>query len=262
MKSMGKGLFLVVAICLFGCQAKPHEDLRVGVISGPEAELMQVAAKVAGERGVKVTVVEFNDYTIPNTALAEGSLDANMFQHQPYLVEAIQKRNYPIEAIGKTYIYPMGLYSKKIKTLEDLQRGSVIGIPNDPTNEARALRLLEKAKLIKLKDGKETELTVKSITENSKALKIKEMDAAELPRALEDLSLAAINTNYAVSAGLMPTSDALYLESKDSPYANLLVVKITEKNDPRFKVLIEALHSSEVQEEAKKLFHGQAIQAW
>lgn len=257
------GFLLVVMMSMVGgCQQKAHDDLRVGVIAGPEAELMNVAAKVAHDKGLEVTVVEFSDYTIPNTALNEGSLDANMFQHNAYLQETIKQRHYPLVSIAKTYLYPMGLYSKKIKELSELPEHAVVAIPNDPTNEARALLLLQKAKLIKLKEINQQALTTQAIISNPKQLNIKEMDAAELPRTLDDVSLAAINTNYAVSAGLTPSKDALFVEDKTAPYANLLVVKEETKDDPRYKVLIEALHSKQVQETAKTLFNNEAVQAW
>ncbi len=261
---MRKILCFFLFLLLAACQKKPSADtLQVGTIAGPETALMQVAASVAQERyGLHVNIIEFSDYAIPNAALSEGSLDANMFQHAPYLQNAISHRHYPLVAVAKTFIYPMGIYSKKIKTLSALPNKALVVIPNDPTNEARALFLLQKAGLITLKKGSDDTATVLSIESNPKKLTIKEMDAAELPRVLEDVSLAVINTNYAVPAGLVPNQDALFLEDKSAPYANLLVVKKSDATNPKVQQLIEALHSDEVKAKAKSLFNGQAIPAW
>lgn len=255
---------LFFSLFLTAChRTESKDELRVGTISGPETELMQVAAQVAKQRyGLKVKIIEFSDYAIPNVALSEGSLDANMFQHDPYLQNTIKQRHFAIVAAAKTFVYPMGIYSKKFKSFNDIPDGAVVVIPNDPTNEARALLLLQKARLITLKPGDDENATLQSIQTNLKQLKIKEMDAAELPRALDDAALAVINTNYAVPAGLTPDHDALLLEDKDSPYANLLVVRAADVNNPKIKELIEALHSKEVQQKADELFHGQALAAW
>lgn len=255
---------LLASLISVGCNksSTPHDALRVGTIAGPETELMQVAAEEAGKNGVTVNVIEFSDYAIPNTALNEGSLDANMFQHAPYLENTIKQRHYAIVAVAKTFIYPMGIYSKKIKNLAEVSDGAIVAIPNDPTNEARSLLLLQKANLIHLKNGGDANSTPHDIDGNPKNLKIKEMDAAGLPRVLDDVTIAAINTNYAIPAGLLPSKDALFIEDKNSPYANLLVVREADKDSPKIKILIEALHSGAVKDKAEQLFQGQAIAAW
>ncbi len=240
----------------------PHE-LRVGTISGPETELMEVAKEVAAtDYGLKVEIVPFEDYMTPNLALAEGSIDANMFQHEPYLDKMIREKHLKLMAIGKTFIYPMGLYSTKIHQLNELPDQALVGIPNDPSNAARALLLLEKSGLISLKIHDVQQLTLRDVLENPKHLRIKEMNAAQLPRSLEDLSLAAINTNYAVAVHLLPHKDALALESTDSPYANIVVVREGEETQLKFHQLLKALHSTAVQEKAKTLFSEQALPAW
>ncbi|MBI5448177.1 MAG: MetQ/NlpA family ABC transporter substrate-binding protein [Gammaproteobacteria bacterium] len=257
-------LGVIFSLPLTAChRSSPKDELQVGTISGPETELMQVAAQVAQQRyGLKVHIIEFSDYAIPNVALNEGSLDANMFQHEAYLKNTINQRHFSLVAVAKTFVYPMGIYSKKIKSLQEIPVGALVLIPNDPTNEARALLLLQKANLITLKSGDNENATVRSIQNNDKKLKIKEMDAAELPRTLDDAILAVINTNYAIPAGLTPQKDALFLEDKHSPYANLLVVREGDVNNPKIKQLIESLHSEQVKQKAVILFHGQAIEAW
>ena len=180
----------------------------------------------------------------------------------PYLQKYLQKNPHEITAIAKTFIYPMGIYSRKIHNLGDIARNAVIAIPNDPSNEARALIVLQAAGFIFLKPEHARVGTVKDIAENPNDFQFKEMDAAQLPRALEDVDLAVINTNYAILAELVPDRDALFLENKDSPYANVLVVRIEDQTRPEFDKLIKALHSEEVINKAKELFKNQAVQAW
>lgn len=257
-------LFLFCVSLMTGCHPAPKDPhvLKVGTIEGPETQLMEVAAKVAKQKfNLEVQIVIFSDYNMPNVALNDGSIDANMFQHQPFLNAAVKAHQFNLVAIGKTFIYPMGVYSKKIKNLAQIKPKAVVAIPNDPSNEARALLLLEQAKLIQLKNYS-FKVTPLDIANNPQQLQFKELDAAQLPRALDDVDLAVINTNYAIPAGLLPTRDALFLENKNSPYANILVVKTTDKNDPRFQQLIEALHAKEVVLKADALFQKQAIQAW
>ena len=242
---------------------KDPNALRVGTISGPETELMLTASEVAKQKfDLNVKVIELSDYSIPNRALADGSIDANMFQHQPYLTQASKLYGYKLAVVGKTFIYPMGIYSQKIKNLADLPDQALVAIPNDPSNEGRALLLLQKAKLITLKPNANSDATPDDIAENPKNLRFIELDAAFTPRALSDATLAIINTNYAIPAGLFPKRDALFVETKDSPYANLLVARAVDHNKPQLQQLLQALHSPEVLAKAKELFQDQAIPAW
>jgi D-methionine transport system substrate-binding protein len=259
--------FLSIAVIfttLSACQQKTSGEgtIKVGTIAGPETQLMEVAKQVAAKNGLDIIIVPFTDYNMPNEALADGSIDANMFQHKPYLEAAIKAKGYKIVAVGKTFIYPMGIYSKKIHDISALPDEAIVAIPNDPSNEARALLILQKAGLITLKPEAGINATVADIATNPKKLKFKEIDAAQLPRVLPDVDLAAINTNYAMVAGLLPSRDALILETPDSPYANLIVVREGSENDPRVIALVNALHSDEVLEKAKELFKDQAIPAW
>lgn len=269
---MLKKIFHFVSYCfllssllsLSAChQQEDSQHIRLGTISGPETELMQVAKQVAQrDYGLNIKIIEFSDYSLPNRALNDGSLDANLFQHQAFLDDEIHNRDYALVAIAKTFIYPMAIYSTKIRHLSELKAHAIVAIPNDPSNEARALLLLNAAGLITLDTTRNTLNTPQDIQRNPKNLMIKELDAAQLPRILADVDLAVINANYAALAQLCPQRDALFSEGKNSMYANLLVVKASDKNNPKFINLIKAIHSPEVVAAANHLFHGTAIPAW
>lgn len=250
-------------LALTACQSHDKNTLKIGTISGPETQLMEVAKQVAHDKyGLDLKIIEFTDYVEPNAALNDGSLDANMFQHQPYLDQQIKDRHYKLIAIGKTFVYPMGIYSQKIKNLSQLKTNAIVAIPNDPSNEGRALLLLQKAGLLQLKKTAGLYSTPADIEKNPKQLKFKELDAAQLARTLPDVDLAVINTNYAIPAGLSPTKDAIFHEGGDSPYANIIVIREDESNDPRMKQLVAAIQSDEVLNAAKQIFNDQAIPAW
>lgn len=256
----------ILAILLtFGC-SKPQESVNtiiVGTMAGPDAELLKVAKDVAQKKyGLDIKIVEFSDYNLPNVALVDGSIDANIFQHQPYLDETIILKRYPLTSIGKTFVFPMAVYAKKLKNIHQVETGSTIAIPNDPSNEARALFLLQKAGLIKLKQGATTYASVHDIIENPSKLKIKTLDAAQLARVLPDVSFAVINSNYAIPAGLLPTRDAIYIEDLKSPYVNIIVVRTADQNKEKYKKLVEVMHSPEVAKAANTIFAGQAFPGW
>lgn len=255
-------LFFLSLFTATAFAATDHNTIKVGTISGPETDLMQVAKQVAKDKyGLNVQIVEFTDYVEPNAALNDGSIDANMFQHQPYLDQQIKDRHYKLIAIGKTFVYPVGIYSTKLKNIKDIPNGATVALPNDPSNEARGLLLLQKAGLIQLKKTATTNATPIDIAQNPKQLKFKELDAAQISRALSDVDLAVINTNYAVVAGI-PTTEIIFLEDKNSPYANLIVIRANEQQDRRFKQFVAAFQSQEVKAAAQKIFKGQAIAAW
>lgn len=248
-------------LALVACGKPTPNTLIVGTISGPETELVEVAQKVALERyGITVKIVEFNDYNLPNEALQDGSLDANVYQHLPYLKAATVAHGYSLEAIGKTFVYPTGIYSIKIKSLKRLPNNATIALPNDPSNEARALLLLQKAGLIQLK--KVPLANLQDIVNNPKKLLFKELDAAQLPRVLADVDAAVINTNFAIPAGLRPSRDALFTEGKDSPYANLVVIRRNSDKKEQLGLFVKAINSNEVKDKAHKLFGDAAIVAW
>lgn len=252
---------LTLCFTLLGCHQPSPNTLNVGTIAGPETELVQVAKEVAHERyGLTINIIEFSDYNLPNEALQDGSLDANVYQHLPYLQAAVKARGYNLEAIGKTFIYPTGIYSKTIESLKQLPDHALIALPNDPSNEARALLLLQKAGLITLKPTQTASL--QDIATNPKQLQFKELDAAQLPRVLPDVAAAVINTSFAIPAGLTPTRDALFMEDKDSPYANLIVIRRDSDKKEQLALLVKALNSEEVKHKAEQLFGDSAISAW
>jgi D-methionine transport system substrate-binding protein len=257
---MIKKLFLLFTFSLFAC-TNNKDSITVGTISGPETALMEVAQKVAHKKyGLTINIKTFSDYVIPNIALNDGSIDANVYQHLPYLEAAIKNRGFDLVAIGKTFIYPMGVYSKKLTNLSLIKNSAIVALPNDPSNEARALLLLQKAGLITL--TKIYDATVLDIKTNPKKLQFKTMSAAQLPRVLNDVDIAVINTNFAVASDLSPQKDSLFLENKDSPYANIIVVRRADKDNPKLKLLVKALNSKQVLDKATKLFKSQALPAW
>ena len=254
------GVFTLL-LALVACHKPSPNTLTIGTISGPETELVEVAQAVALERyGLTVTIVEFNDYNLPNEALQDGSLDANIYQHLPYLKAASKAHGYSLDVIGKTFVYPTGLYSKSIASLKALPKGATVALPNDPSNEARALLLLKKAGLITLKNNDPTGL--QDIAKNPHALRFKELDAAQLPRVLLDVDAAVINTTFALPAGLSPSHDALFLENKDSPYANLIVIRHNSDKKEQLALFVKAMNSDAVKQKAYELFGDAAIAAW
>lgn len=269
---------LILLICLAflltlaaGCgqsqTAKPatppaDKPLKVGVTAGPHAQILEAVKKVAEKDGLKIQIVEFNDYIQPNVALNQGDIDLNSFQHLPYLENIVKDRKYDIVMIAKTITFPMGLYSKKLKNVKDLKDGATVAIPNDPTNGGRALALFEQAGLLKLKPGLGHKASVADIADNPKKLKIRELDAAQIPRSLDDLELAAINTNYAMPAGLTPGKDSLVLEDPNSPYANIIAVRGKDKDNPAYKKFVKAYQSDEVKKFVNEQFKGSIVVAW
>ncbi|PJD92960.1 MAG: hypothetical protein CK424_03575 [Legionella sp.] len=255
-------LVLIIAALFVACTEKPNPNtLIVGTMAGPETELVEVAQNLLQEKhGLTVKIVEFSDYNLPNAALQDGTLDVNIFQHLPYLEDAIKAHHYELEVVGKTFLYPAAIYSNKIKSLKELKSGAIIAIPNDPSNEARALLLLQDAGLIRLKTKRSASLF--DIKRNSKHYQFRELDAAQLSRVLPDVDIAVINTNFAIPAGLHPNRNALFTESKTSPYANLIVIRKSSPKKAQIQLLVDALHTEEVKDKAKTLFSDAAIPAW
>lgn len=252
---------LLLIIGLVACNKPSPNTLTIGTISGPETDLVQVAKEVAlKDYGLTIKIVEFNDYNLPNEALQDGSLDANIYQHLPYLQASMQAHHYQLDVIGKTFVYPTGIYSNKITSLTQLPDHAIIALPNDPSNEVRALLLLQKAGLITLKTTNAS--TLSDIASNPTQLQFKELDAAQLPRVLTDVDAAVINTTFAIPAGLDPSHDAIYHEEKDSPYANLIVIRHNSDKKSQLEQFVKAMHSKEVQDKAKILFGASAIPAW
>lgn len=258
---------LLGAMALAGCgqEEKDPNHIKVGVIVGAEQQVAEVAQKVAKDKyGLDVELVTFNDYVLPNEALSKGDIDVNAFQHQPYLDGQVKDRGYKLVALGNTFVYPIAGYSKKIKSLDELQEGAQVAIPNDPTNLGRSLLLLQKVGLIKLKDGVGLLPTSLDIIDNPKKLKIVELEAPQLPRSLDDdqIALAVINTTYASQIGMTPAKDGIFVEDKDSPYVNIIVAREDNKDAENVKKFVQAYQSDEVAEAANKIFNGGAVKGW
>jgi D-methionine transport system substrate-binding protein len=259
----GLGLVAGLAAVLLATSAQAAEKIKLGVIGGAEEEIAEVAKKVAATKGLDVQLVTFSDYVLPNVALDNGELDANAFQHKPYLDAQIKAHGYHIVPIGFTIVEPIGLYSKKIKTLDQLPEGAKIGIPNDPSNGSRALTLLAAKGLISIKDDKVRSPSLLDLSGNPKALKFIELDAAQLPRSLDDFDAAVINTNYALEGGLDPKKDALIQEPRqNNPYGNFIAVREKDKDKPVFKILVAAYQSKEVETFLDTRFKGAILPAW
>jgi len=255
---------LLSALLISGCGKDAQDNhIKVGAIAGTEAQVVEVAKQVAKEKfGLEVEIVSFSDYVTPNVALNDGSIDVNAFQHKPYLDSQIKDRGYKLAAVGNTFVYPIAGYSKKIKTIADLKEGSQIAVPNDPTNLGRSLLLLQKQGIIQLKADIGLNGTVLDIVGNPKQVKIVELEAAQLPRSLDDVDLAIINTTYASQIDLLPTRDGLFVEDKDSPYVNLVVAREDNKDAEKVKQFVQAYQSDEVYKAAQELFKGGVVKGW
>jgi D-methionine transport system substrate-binding protein len=250
------------------CGASKKEDpnhIRVGITSGPEREIAEAARKEAKEKyNLDVELVSFNDYVVPNEALNQGDIDVNAFQHVPYLEAQSKQRGYRLAVVGKTFVYPIVAYSRKIKSIAELQNGSTIAIPNDPTNGGRALLLFRKNGLLKLRDGVGLLPKVTDITENPKQLKIVEIEAPQLPRVLDDkeVTIAVINNNFAAQAGLDPDQLGILREEKESPYVNVIAAREDNKDQEKVKKFVKAYQSDAVVQAAARVFRGGAIRGW
>ncbi|MEV0906628.1 MetQ/NlpA family ABC transporter substrate-binding protein [Streptomyces hokutonensis] len=240
---------------------KDDGTLVVGATAVPAGQVLTyIKDNLAAKAGLDLEIKEFTDYVLPNTALQEGSLDANLYQNQPFLDEFNKSKGTDLVPVVKAYLPPMGVYSKKIKDIAELADGATVAVPNETTNEGRALKLLAAKGLITLKAGSGTDASPADVTANPKHLKFKELDPAQLPRSLDDVDVAVINNNYAQDAGLSPAKDAILLESaKDNPYANLLAVKRGDEDDPRVEKLAKLLVSSDVKKFIAEKYKGSVL---
>lgn len=262
MKKVLACLLAVAALALVGCGGNKSNELKVGATPVPHAELLNLVKPALEKDGIKLTVVEFSDYVKPNMALNDKELDANFFQHEPYLVSFATERKLALVSAGNVHIEPMGTYSKKIKSLDAVPNGAKIAIPNDPTNGGRALCLLAKAGLFTLKDGVGVKAVVGDVVANPKDLKIVEIEAALLPRSLDDVTLAVINSNFAMEAKLNPVADSLFTEGGDSPYANLVAVRKGDEKRADIVKLMAALRSPEVKKFILEKYKGAVVPAF
>lgn len=242
--------------------AAQAETIRVGVTAGPHAEILDVVKKVGAERGLDIRPVEFTDYVIPNQALAAGEIEANSFQHEPYLRNQVAKTGWKLAPVALTIGSPMGFFSQKYKSFDELPKGATIAIQNDPSNGARSLRLLGAGNVVTLKDPKSLTVSLLDIVGNPKGYKFVELDAAQLARSLPDVDAAAVNNNYAVQAGLDPVNGTILKETLDTPYVNILAVREGDKDRPWVRQLIDAYHSEPVKAFVQQRFKGAYVAAW
>lgn len=262
-------LFSISLLTLASCggdnRVNDPNHIKVGVQSGPEYVLAETAKQVAKERfGLEVELVQFNDYVLPNEALHQGDLDANVFQTRPYLEVQSKQRGYQFAVVGNTFVYPIAAYSRKISSLDELENGSTVLIPNDPTNGGRSLLLMAQTGLITLKDDVGLLPTVNDIVDNPYELKIMELEAPQLPRALDDknVTIAIINNTFATPIGLIATRDGIFVEDKDSPYVNIVVTREDNQHEEKIQKFVQAYQSDEVAEAAEREFKGSAVKGW
>lgn len=262
---------LALGALVAGCSGEKKEAaqssdkkvvLKVGATPVPHAEILNEIKPLLAKDGIDLQIIEFTDYVKPNLSLNDKEIDANFFQHEPYLKKFAADRKLDLVNLVAVHIEPMGGYSKKLKDIKSVPDGAKVAIPNDPTNGGRALNILAKAGLIKLKDGVGISATVGDIVENPKNLKITEAEAAMLPRTLDDVDLAVINSNFAMEAKLNPTKDALFIEPKDSPYANIVAVRKGDENRKEIQALKKALTSPEVKKFIEEKYKGAVIPAF
>ncbi len=243
-------LVLLLALSLFAAgtkeQANSKKTIVVGATPEPHAAFLNLIVEDLAAEGYTLKVQEFTDYVTPNEALESGELDANFFQHIPYLESFNKEKGYHLANAGGIHVEPFALYSKKYKALSDLPNGATIAIPNDPTNEGRALLLLQSAGLLTLAANAGLEATPLDVTANPKKFKFREIEAASLPRVLQDVDAAIINGNYAIPAGLIATRDGLIVEGSDSPYVNVVAVKQGRESDAAIVALVKALRGEKI----------------
>lgn len=263
------GAMTIFTVSAVGCggsdnkAADKDKPVIVAVNPGPHAQIMENVKKIADKKGLKIEIKEFSDFVTPNSALAAGEVWANSYQHEPFLKATIKKEpSFKLVKAFNTALFPINVYSRKLKPGDAIPDGAKIGIPNDPTNGGRSLLVLAAAGLIKVKDPKDITTTVNDITENPHNYKIVELEAAAIPRSLDDLTCAAINTTYALNAGLDPAKDPIIKETNDSQYVNIVAVQEKTMSDPRLKIFQEAYQSKENADFMRKTFPGSLYVGW
>lgn len=254
-------LLAVTAVAAFS-SAQAAEKLSIAATAVPHAEILEFVKPTLKEQGVDLQIKVFTDYVQPNVQVAQKQMDANFFQHQPYLTEFNVGRGTNLVTVVGVHVEPFGAYSSKIKSLDELEEGATVAIPNDPTNGGRALLLLQKAGVITLKDGSKITSTPRDVADNPKKLKFYELEAATLPRVLNQVAVALINTNYALEAGLNPSEDALIIEGAESPYVNILVSREDNKDSEAMQKLAKALTSDEVKAFINEKYKGAVVPAF
>lgn len=250
------------ALAVLFAGAASAETIRVAVTPGPHAQILEAVKPIAAARGLDIKIIEFSDYVVPNQALDAGEIEANSFQNQPYLDNQKKDRGYGIEPVALTVNFPLGVYSKRWTAWDQVPDGATIAIQNDPTNGGRSLLLLQDKGVIRLKDGVGFKPTPLDIVANPKRLKFIELEAAQTPRALDDVDAAAINTNYAVSAGLDPVKGPILREEAKGPYVNLIAVRKGDVDKPWVKTLVESYRSPDVKAFILETFKGAVLPSW
>ncbi len=250
------------AAALGALPAQAADKISIAATAVPHAEILEFVKPALASEGVELDIRVFTDYVQPNVQVAEKRLDANFFQHQPYLDEFNSSRGTELVSVAGVHIEPFGAYSRKVESLDDLPNGANVVIPNDATNGGRALLLLQKAGVIGLKDAGNILSTPRDIADNPKRIRVRELEAATLPRVLGQVDLALINTNYALEAGLNPSEDALVIEGSDSPYVNILVTRADNADNPAIQKLAQALHSAEVKAFIEEKYQGAVVPAF
>lgn len=238
------------------------KSIKVGIMSGEDEDVWRVVTSEAAKKGLKIETITFNDYTQPNEALERGEIDANAFQHQPYLDNQVKQHGYHIVSVGYTGVWPIGLYSKKHKSVAELPAGAVIGVPNDPSNEGRALRVLQNEGLIKLKDGTGILATIVDVSENPKNIEIRELDAGIVGRSIDDLDAGIVNTDWALKSGLSPKERIAQEPIADNPYRNFIAVKEENKDADWVKTLVSSYQNETVKAEFDKVYKGTGLSAY
>lgn len=259
LKTIATGLALGIGLLAGAAQA---QTIKVGVTPGPHAQILEAVKELAAPKGLDIEILEFSDYVVPNEALNSGDLNANSFQHKPYLDNQIRDRGYDLVDVGFTVNFPIGIYSDKVESFDDIPDGGSVAIPNDPTNGGRVLLLLEDNGYLTLADGVGTTPSVADIIDNPKNLRIIEIDAAQLPRSLPDVDAAGINTNYAEQAGLDPVNDPILRESPKGPYVNLIAVRTQDKDEPWVQLFVETYQSDEIRTFVEETFNGSVLASW
>lgn len=263
----GLAAFAASALVLLGVSASApalaaDKTIKVGIMSGEDEDVWRAVTTEAAKKGLTIETVVFNDYTQPNEALERGEVDANAFQHQPYLDNQIKTHGYHIVRVGYTGVWPIGLYTRKYKSVAELPKGAVIGLPNDPSNEGRALRVLQNEGVIKLKDGTGILATTADIVENPKNVEIKELDAGIVGRSVDDLDAAVVNTDWALKSGLSDKDRIAQEPVTDNPYRNFIAVKQGNENQDWVKTLVASYQNDAVKAVFDKVYKGTGISAY
>ena len=261
-KALSLSLALTLCLSLTACGGKDENTLTVAASPTPHAEILEICAPILEEQGITLTVNAYGDYVIPNTAVEDGEEDANFFQHVPYMDNFNAERGTHLVSVAGIHVEPMGIYAGKSSDLSALPDGATVAIPNDPTNEGRALLLLEAQGLIKLKDSSNLESTPKDIAENPGNLTFNEVQAETIPTIVTEVDIAIMNSNYALGAGFNPVEDSLAIESADSPYVNILAVKEGNENNEAILALVDALQSDAVRDFINENYAGAVVPAF